>query len=158
MPFTTTCSFFNNTLLENKNLLNLFKSPVVQGDKKTNVVKKIFGNIFNPITISFIEIIIRKRREMFLPAVANSFIAQYRNLNGITEAVVKTAIPLDDKKKELIISHLATQTGKKIELKQSVDPNLIGGMIVQIGDKLYDASVAGKLKKAKKELLNTFIS
>ncbi|MFN4083630.1 MAG: ATP synthase F1 subunit delta [Bacteroidia bacterium] len=150
--------FFNNTLLDNRNLFNLFKSPVVQGDKKFAVLKNIFGKLLNPLTIAFFEIIIRKRREMYLPSMAKAFIAQYRELNGIAEANVKTAVTLNDSQVAEIKKHIEQQTGKKIELQQIIDPNLIGGMVVQIGDKLYDASVSGKLKKAKKELLNTYIS
>lgn len=149
---------FNNTLSQNNQLVSLFKSPVINGNKKFAVVKSIFGSKLNALTIAFIEIIIRKRREMFLPAVAEAFIAQYKDLNNIVNASLKTAVAINDNLTAEVRNFIEKQSGKKIDLTIKVEPNLIGGMVIQIEDKLYDASIAGKLKKAKKELLNTYIS
>ena len=55
-------------------------------------------------------------------------------------------------------SFLEKQTGKKVILETTVDPEIIGGLVIQMEDKLYDASISGKLRKAKQELLNTYIS
>jgi len=149
---------FNNTLSQNNQLVSLFKSPVINGNKKFAVVKSIFGSKLNALTIAFIEIIIRKRREMFLLAVAEAFIAQYKDLNNIVNASLKTAVAINDNLTAEVRNFIEKQSGKKIDLTIKVEPNLIGGMVIQIEDKLYDASIAGKLKKAKKELLNTYIS
>lgn len=142
----------------NKQFVNLLKSPIVTGDKKMGVLKTLFQKSFNTLTISFFEIIIRKHREEFLPQVAQSFIDQYREVNGIAHASIKTAIAIDSNTAELVKQYLEQQSGKKVDLTPMVDPSLIGGLVIQIEDKLYDASISGKLKKAKQELLNTYIS
>jgi F-type H+-transporting ATPase subunit delta len=149
---------FQKTLAQSPALLNLFKSPIVPGDKKSAIVKRIFGSSFNALTIAFFEIIIRKRREQYLPVVADAFMVQFRLLKGISLASVNTAIPLSENLMNEIRLFIEKQTGNKAEIQVSVNPNIIGGIVIQIGDKLYDASIIGRLKKAKNKFLNTYIS
>jgi F-type H+-transporting ATPase subunit delta len=110
------------------------------------------------MTISFMEIVIRKKREYYLPDIALAFIGQYNDINKITTANVKTAVAVSDEVIAEVRSFIEKQTGKKVILETSVNPELIGGLVIQMEDKLYDASISGKLRKAKQELLNTYIS
>jgi F-type H+-transporting ATPase subunit delta len=71
---------------------------------------------------------------------------------------VKTAVAVSDEVIAEVRSFIEKQTGKKVILETSVNPELIGGLVIQMEDKLYDASISGKLRKAKQELLNTYIS
>ncbi|MBC7382041.1 MAG: ATP synthase F1 subunit delta [Bacteroidia bacterium] len=139
-------------------LVNMLKSPIINSDKKLTVIKEIFGKSFNPLTISFIEIVINKKREFYLIDIANAFIQQYNQINKITTARIKTATAISDAAVIEVKTFIEKQTGKKVVLETSVDPSLIGGLVIQMEDKLYDASISGKLKKAKQELLNTYIS
>jgi len=149
---------FRSVIAHTPALVNMLKSPVVQGDKKFAVINKVFGASFNPLTISFMEIVIRKKREYYLPDIAIAFIAQYNEINKITTANVKTAVAVSDSVIAEVRAFIEKQTGKKVNLETSVDPEIIGGLVIQMEDKLYDASISGKLKKAKQELLNTYIS
>jgi F-type H+-transporting ATPase subunit delta len=149
---------FKSAIDANPALGLLFKSPIVQGDKKLAVIKKVFASSFNPMTISFMEIVIRKKREYYLPDIALAFIGQYNDINKITTANVKTAVAVSDEVIAEVRSFIEKQTGKKVILETSVNPELIGGLVIQMEDKLYDASISGKLRKAKQELLNTYIS
>lgn len=142
----------------NSELENLLKSPIINGDKKMAVLKQLFESRFQPVTIAFFGIIIRKKREHFLEAIANGFIEQYNRLNAISSALVRSAIPLSDAALAEVKKHIESQTGKKVNLTAKVDEKLIGGLVVQVEDKLFDASVAGKLGKLKNELLNSYIS
>lgn len=149
---------FKKAVKETPALLNLLKNPIVHGDKKFVVLKQIFAASFNPMTISFFDIIIRKNREYYLLDIANAFIEQYNQINKITTAHIKTAVPISDEVRKELNSFIEKETGKKVILESSVDPSIIGGLIIQMEDKLFDASISGKLKKAKQELLNTYIS
>ncbi len=149
---------FAHTLENSHELLGMLKSPIINGDKKMTVMKMLFEKKFNPLSISFLDIIVRKKREQYLGAVANAFIAQYNEINNIIEASIKTAVETDVTIKQQIKDALEKETGKKVNLKSSVDASLIGGLVVQVEDKLFDASIAGKLRQAKKQLLNTYIS
>ncbi len=147
-----------STILQNSELGNLLKSPVVKGDKKMLVLNKIFGGTFNKLTIGFIEIIVRKKRESLLEIIAQSFVTQYNEINKIATASVKTAVELNAETIAEIKAFLTQQSGKNVDLKLQIDPSLIGGVMIQMEDRLYDASIIGKLRKAKQELLNTYIS
>jgi F-type H+-transporting ATPase subunit delta len=149
---------FARLVADNKEMALLLNSPIINGDKKLSVLKSIFEASFQKVTIAFLDVIIRKKREAFLEAVANGFIEQFNTLNNIATATVKSAVPLSDAVVAEIKSHIESQTGKAITLTASVNPDLIGGVVVQVGDKLFDASVAGKLGKLKHELLNSYIS
>ena len=93
-----------------------------------------------------------------MDVIAKVFIEQYNVLNNIMQATVKTAQVIDDKLKEEIKLFIEKYMGKKVELKSIVDPKLIGGLMIQMDDKLFDASISGKLNQLKQDLLNTYIS
>lgn len=147
-----------STIQNNSELSSLLKSPVVKGDKKMLVMTKIFGATFNKLTMMFIEIIIRKKREMLLEPIAENFVTQYNEIKKIATATVKTAVEANAETIAEIKAFLTQQSGKNVDLKLEVDPSLIGGVMIQMEDRLYDASISGKLRKAKQELLNTYIS
>lgn len=149
---------FIATVASNKELRNLLSSPIINGDKKMSVLKSVFEKGFQALTISFFAIVIRKKRENLLVDIAKNFVAQYNEMHHIATATVKSAIALSEQALNEIKSHIELQTGKKVSLSTKVEADLIGGVVVQIGDRLFDASIAGKLGKLKQELLNSYIS
>ena len=138
----------------NRDLLLMLKSPIINTDKKRSVVSAIFGDRLDKLTNAFIDIIMRKGREEYLPEICDEFVNQYRGLKSITSAKVTSAVALNDatltKIKSKIMSEMANGA-KEIELITKVDPSLIGGFVIEVGDRLYDASVAHKLGKLRKE-------
>lgn len=139
--------------IENRDLYLLTKSPIVSYSKKQAIFDKIFGGNFDKLTLAFFDIVLRKGREMYLPEVAESFINQYNTLKGISKVEVTSATQMSAKTLEAIRSKLiaSSVTDESIEFTSVVDPSIIGGVIIRIGDKLYDASVQRKLKELKKE-------
>jgi len=146
--------------VSNRDLYLMIKSPIINGDKKRSVFKALFDGKINELTSSFFDIIIRKNRESALPEICDAFMEQYKTLKNITTATITTASQIDDAqlakmKAEIINLGLASGT---IELEKKVDPEIIGGFILEVQDKLYDASVKSKLANVKKEILdNTYI-
>lgn len=149
-----------NQAIENRDLYLLLKSPIIKSDKKSNVFKALFGERVDHLTSSFFEIIIKKGREGYLPEISDQVIQQYRVLMNITTAVVTTSSPLNEAqetriKQELV--NLGVASGA-VELESKVDPDIIGGFLLEVGDQMYDASVKSKLAALKKEILdNTYI-
>lgn len=136
--------------LGNRDFLLLMKSPVVNPLKKTTIVDKIFDGKVTPITNYFLDILIRKHREAYLPEVVSSFLEQYRQYNHIVTAKITTAVPLDDTLLAEVKRIILADTGQtEVSLKSEIDPSIIGGFILEFGDKLYDNSVAHKLDKLK---------
>ncbi len=138
-----------------RDLYLLVKSPIIKADKKISILNSIFGESFNKVTILFFQIITKKGREKFLPEISDSFIKQYKKHKKITDVKLTTATKITDVALEKIKNTLLQSevTDQQVELETSVDKDLIGGFVIEMEDKLYDASVVHNLEKVKKQLL-----
>jgi len=142
---------------EQRDFFLLLKSPIVNPDKKGSILKEIFGGKFDELSMAFINIVLRKGRESYLPEIAGEFMAQYRALKHVSTVKLTTASALSEDALNAIKAQLkgSSQTQANIEIETSVDPNIIGGFVIEFDDKLYDASVAHKLSKLRKEFSGT---
>lgn len=139
-----------NTCEENRNLVNMLQSPIVAHYKKFAVLRDIFKSRVSPVSFSVFEIITRKNREEILFDVAKEFHSLYNEYKGIQVAQVITTIPIDEALRSQLKAIVQKASGKEqVELKEKIDPNLIGGFVLQIDDKLIDESVKGKLQALK---------
>jgi F-type H+-transporting ATPase subunit delta len=138
----------------------LMRSPVVKADIKLNVVQALFGGKINPVSEAFIQLIIRKGREFFLPEIADAFIGQYKKHNKINEVLLTTAEPLDEQTFTQLKLKIEQQfQGMHIDLTTKVNPDLIGGFIVEANNNLFDASIIRDLNDIRKQFLkNEFIA
>jgi F-type H+-transporting ATPase subunit delta len=87
-----------------------------------------------------------------LPEIAASFEQVLRQRQGVAEAQVSSAMPLNDRQKTALLRNLETVTGKKIQANYSLDPGLLGGAVVRIGDTIYDGSVRNQLDRLRERL------
>lgn len=142
--------------LESRDFFLLLKSPIVPTSKKASIMKVLFDGKFDELTMAFINLLIQKKREPHLPAVAAEFHEQYKVLKQITSLKITTAKQLSEEALNAIkVEFLAsTATDKNIEIETAIDPNLIGGFVVEFGDRLYDASIKHKLGLLKKEFVD----
>jgi len=138
--------------MASRDLVLMLKSPIVTADRKQKVLNALFDGKIDPLSKSFIDIVLRKGREQYLPEIVKAFEVQYKAHKKITTVTLKTAVPLSNEKLEAIKSKLLASniTDESVEITTAVDPEIIGGFIVEVGDKLYDASVAHKLAKLRK--------
>jgi F-type H+-transporting ATPase subunit delta len=95
----------------------------------------------------------KKNRDYLLQSVASEFLRLYNVLKGIEVAKVVTAVPLGDKLKKHFIKTIEEITSKSVLLKEEINPALIGGFVLTIGDRRIDDSVSGKLRLLKQELI-----
>ena len=142
----------SETCASSRDLVMMLKSPIIRADKKREVLEAGFSG-FNKLTRLFVDAVVRKGREAYLPLIAKEVIRMYNEQNNIATATVSTATKLDAKVLGDIQKTLESKTGKKIVLDTEIDPSLIGGLVVRMGDSLYDASISKQLKKIKKELV-----
>ncbi|MFT2010770.1 ATP synthase F1 subunit delta [Pontibacter sp. 13R65] len=140
---------FTQVVSQNRDFKLLLQNPIVKSDKKLAIINSVFGKQVSPMTMAFFGIITNKRREPVLETVAIEFENQYNELKGIQRAVVTSAMPLTTALREQLIMQLTVQTGKSIQLVEKVDPSLIGGFVLRVGDKQYDSSVRHSLTKLK---------
>jgi F-type H+-transporting ATPase subunit delta len=145
----------------NRDFALLLKSPIVKADKKEQVFNKLFESKYDPLTMAFLKILLRKGRESQLTEIANEFILQYKIIRHISTVKLITATKLSDQAVEAIRQKLVASdvTDDNVEIITRVDPNIVGGFLVEFEDKLYDASVSHKLAMLKREFQgNLYIS
>jgi F-type H+-transporting ATPase subunit delta len=129
----------------------LLSSPVIGADKKENIFKALFEGKLNDLTLKFMTILAHKGREDKLGTIAQGYINLYRASKGIEMATVTTAVELSSDEKEAIRAKIAEATGKSIVIEEKVDPSIIGGLALRIGDKEYNGSIAYQLKALKRQ-------
>ncbi|MBL7761812.1 MAG: ATP synthase F1 subunit delta [Chitinophagaceae bacterium] len=133
----------------------VLRSPVIKADKKQKIVEAVVGGKVNAITGGFTNLLIAKGRESNLPEIITSFIAQYKGYKNIFIVKLTTATPVDEKLKGQIIEQVRkTSDMYNIELQTSVNEALIGGFVLQAGDKLVDASIAYDLHEIARQFEN----
>jgi len=143
------------TISENRELLVLLKSPVVNAEKKISILTAIFEKNVSKVTMLFITLITTNRRESALPEITVAFIAQYKVMKGITTAVVTSAALLaDDAKQKIEEIVLKEIGGGTVELETEINPELIGGFILRIGDKQLDTSILSRIGDLRQEFKN----
>ena len=134
----------------NRDFLLMLKSPIVRHEKKKEVLNKLFTGRVHPLTMAIIEILTRKNREPLLPSIAAEFHNAFNDYKGIGKASIVSAFELDASLKsqlEAMVKKLSNKS--QVELDQKVDKDLIGGFILNVGDRQIDASIKSKLKSLK---------
>jgi len=139
----------------NRDFLNLLRSPIITSDKKIKILGAIAGEKLSKITEGFNTLLVKKGRESNLPEIATAFITQYKQLKKIHTLKLTTATPLSSEIKNALIEQVKKTGGyENIELEEKVDKSIIGGFVLQVGDKLIDASIAYDLKAIAKQFEN----
>ncbi len=151
--------FLQAAIRQSREFAALLKSPVVKADKKIAIIEAVTTGKISELTSAFNRLLINKGREAALAEIAAAFIDQYKAYKGIHTVKLTTAIPVSEQVQKGIIDKIKSETAfEKIELETSVDPSLIGGFVLELGDKLIDSSIAYDLKKIKTQFLsNDFI-
>ncbi|MEL6703985.1 MAG: ATP synthase F1 subunit delta [Bacteroidota bacterium] len=137
------------SLADSRDLLLLFESPVIPNDKKTSVVEKLLKGNVQPLTLDFVKLLVQKDRDGLLPEVLDAYQALRDEVNGVVEADVRSAMPLSAKETKALTKTLQQRTGKKVRLQVRVDEALMGGIVVRIGDQVYDGSVRHQLAQLR---------
>jgi len=142
---------FLHTLKANPQLKAVLANPIVSHSKKVKILDEIFGGKVNNVTISFFKLMVNKSRGEVLYTTAHEYINLYDFKNHIVKATVVSATALSAENKKALIADIEAATKGSIKLEAKVDPSLIGGFVLTVGDRQVDTSIASDLKKLKKE-------
>ncbi|MFD2602385.1 ATP synthase F1 subunit delta [Flavobacterium suzhouense] len=142
-----------STIKDNAELSNFVDSPVVKADVKEAALKEIFAGT-QAITQGLFHLLHENKRFEILPLIAEEYKNQFDILNGIEVATVTTAIPLTEELEAKVMAKIKEFSSKKVSIKNVVDPAIIGGFIIRIGDRQFNASVANRLTTLRRELSN----
>ena len=124
-----------------------FASPRVDEDEKNRVIDRLFADSVHPILIHLMKVMARRGRLGYLQAVRDAAVEQYDQQHGRVVAEVRTAVPLEEPLRGEVAERLSASLGKQVRLRERVDQTIVGGMVIRIGDTVYDSSVAGRLDK-----------
>ena len=135
-------------------LINFLDAPQINDADKSRLVDDIFKNNFSQLIYSLVLLAVEKRRSRYLVAIIDEFIKIVEEEKGIIRAKVTTAVPLDLDLRDSIVSRLETMTSKKVVIFAMVDRNIIGGVIINMGNQVIDDSVRFKLNTIKNKLIS----
>ena len=134
-------------------LKDFLASPIITSEVKMNVLSEIFGSV-QADTKSLFRLLQENKRFEILEAIAAQFNTQFDEMNGVEVAKVTTAFPITADLEAKILAKATSISTKKITIQNTVDPSIIGGFILRIGDKQYNASVSNRLHELKREFSN----
>ncbi|HBY68202.1 MAG TPA: ATP synthase F1 subunit delta [Flavobacteriaceae bacterium] len=139
------------TLDGSKELQNMLQSPVIKAEDKKEALLKIFSGK-SDLTKNLIQVLVINQRLNLLGVVAESYIYLYNEAQGVKVAEVTTAVPLTSELKETVLVKVKELTGStSVTINNIIDTTIIGGFILRVGDLQYNASIANKLNRIKRE-------
>jgi F-type H+-transporting ATPase subunit delta len=140
---------FAKTAKDSRDFSLFLGNPIINHGKKLAVLRGLFTGKVSDLTLRFFLLITEKNREAMLVDVAHAFIRQYNELKGIEKAQVTTAVPLSAEARTQLNQKVALMTGKTIQLEEKVDPAIIGGFLLRVGDKQVDDTIRTSLRALK---------
>jgi F-type H+-transporting ATPase subunit delta len=147
--------FLYKTISDNRDLKLFLKSPIISKEKKRDIITSIFGDKVSAYTIKAIFFLIDKGREGFLSDIATAFVKRYNQYKNITYVKVTTAVPMDEATEAAVRKAIINKIGNtELIIKPQVDPYLLGGFVIDFGDKVFDASVRHRLSAISNELIH----
>ena len=145
---------FSAVVEQNRVFAVMLKNPIVNHDKKRNILRALFDTRMNKLTILAFDLITKKNRESILAEISTEFQVQYNAFKGLQVADITTTIDLDEelrKKFNLLVEEIS---GKKANLNEIIDDAIVGGFVLNVGDKRLDQSIKTQLNNIKRELTN----
>jgi len=139
---------------EAPSLPRALESPLLPAARKRAIIEEHLAPGLHPVTGSFLNLLVDKRRGSVLPIVREEFGRLADEANGIVRAVATVAAPLSDEERQALTASIAERTGRTVDLNVRVDPVIIGGAVVRIGDTVYDGSIRGALERLREQMLH----
>ena len=129
--------------------LQAFSHPLLSPPERKKLLKELVGSGLSPATQRFLELMIEKKRFSLLPLVLQNFEKIHEEAKGIVKAQVRTAVPLEAAQLESLKRTLEKASGKSVQLDVKEAPELLGGLVVKMGDWVLDRSFANALNRMK---------
>ena len=140
-----------STINGNQELNTFIQNPTIKVEVKENALLEVFADV-NGVTKGFFHLLFENKRFEILEAIALEYNKLFDEMNGIEVAKVTTAFPMDAELEAKVLAKIATFSDKKITIENIVDPSIIGGFILRIGDKQYNASSRKQITSIKKRV------
>lgn len=138
-------ALLRQTLAETREFAQFVESPVIPQDKKRDVFRALLQERVHPLTLQFMELLVEKDRETLLADLLDTYRTLRDEARNVVEVQARVPAPLDEAERTKLIERLEAMTGKNVRLEVDHKPTLIGGLVIRIGDQVYDGSVRQKL-------------
>ena len=142
-----------NVITKFDNFRKILFHPSVTRDEKKKLIKKVFGEAVSDLTRNFLNLLVDRRNEGILEFIPEVYKGVVDEKKGVLKAKVHTVIPLTGERLNTLKKRLDKLTGKMVEIEAVQDSNILGGMVIQIGNRMVDGSVASRLKNLKTRLM-----
>jgi len=139
-------------LEQNPRLRVTLEHPQVPPARKRQLIEAVFGGRVSSYALNFLRLVVRKRREPYLALIAEEFGRIYDEARGVRHARLTSAVPLPGELVERTARELSRALGVDVRVHAEVDPDVIGGLVVQVGDLRIDASLRGRLRALRQRL------
>lgn len=137
---------------KNLDFHRFFVSPRLQPDEKQRILREALGDKIDRPVMGLLHVLIDKRREPILDNVVDEF-DRFRDLReGRVHAYVTTARAMSDDEKESLVASIERASGKQVRLHERLEPALIGGLVVKVGDRVIDGSIRRRLDRLRRTL------
>ncbi len=133
----------------------ILKSPVIRLSKKQKILDRIFNKLIHPVVMRYLLLIAKKQRGDAIEGISSAYVTVYKQYLGIETVRVTTAVPIDGKLRSRALEAAHTLTTSEIEFEEEVNPEIIGGFILNLGEKQYNASVKHRYNLIRKHLNNS---
>ncbi|MGJ8744353.1 ATP synthase F1 subunit delta [Polaribacter sp.] len=147
--------FIATTISENKTFEVMLNSPIVKSSDKIKVLKALFDGKVNNITLGLFHLLQDNKRIVMLYSIAKQYAVIYDFEKHLQVAKVTTAVPLSKEIEKEVLAKIISLTGDKANLENEINPAILGGFILRVGDVQYDASISNYLNELKKEFDNS---
>lgn len=146
-------SLIQDVLAKLPALEQTLRSPRVPFEAKESLLNRSFQGKMTPQLLTFLKVLTRHGRFSAIRAVRAATRKLFNDLRGRLEVHVTTATPMDGSTRDAVLAKLKTNLKREVDLHTSVDPELLGGLLIRIGDTVYDGSIANQLQRLQKELV-----
>jgi len=140
-------------LVGDPRVARIVSNPSVPRADREATLDRLFAKRISPLALHLVRLLDQRGRLSLLPAIAAQFTRQLDALRGVVAASVTSAAPLEKDEVAAIGARLESMTGQTVKLTTTVDASLIGGLTVQVGDRMIDASVRGRLERLRDQLV-----
>jgi len=148
--------FVDEYLVGSPQLATALASPRIDEEDKNRVIDRLFGEQYHPLLIKFLKVMGRRGRLGYVAAVRTAADALRDEMLRRAVAEVRTAVPLEDSLRQAVLQRITAATNKQVRLVEIVDPRLVGGMVIRIGDTVFDGSVSNQINKLSKSVRGGF--
>ncbi|HEY8347505.1 MAG TPA: F0F1 ATP synthase subunit delta [Symbiobacteriaceae bacterium] len=137
----------------NLRLRSVLEDVMTSAEVKQHLMEALFRDKVSDLVLHFLFLVVRKRREALIPQMFDAYVEFANEARGIVEVEVRSAVPMDEDVLQRLQQRLEARLGKRVKFQTQVAPELIGGLVVRVGDLLMDGSVRTRLNRMRERLI-----